>query len=122
VADEIEPEEGRPGITRRTLIKRAAIIGGVAWATPVIMSTPAFAATAGSVIHACCACRGCGVANICNQDHTNSLPQLASSSACATFCSQQQGCAGSSYATSPIPFECTAGPGVGDATCLHPAA
>ena len=87
MADEMEPQEERPGMSRRTLIKRAAIIGGVAWATPVILSTPAFAQpAAGSVVtHACCACTACvdpdhGAAN---SDH-NTEPELASQAACTS--------------------------------------
>jgi hypothetical protein len=105
-------------MTRRTLIKRAAIIGGVAWATPVILSTPAFAAGGSVQIHACCACSGCGDANICNEDHTSSLPQLANEDACKAFClGPPNNCATSSYLQNTTGFLCTAGPGKGVTTC-----
>jgi hypothetical protein len=42
-------------ITRRTLIKGAAVTGGLAWTAPVIESFTAKAAAA-SVAHSCCAC------------------------------------------------------------------
>jgi hypothetical protein len=36
---------GKAGISRRDLIKRSAIVGGVAWVAPVILAKPAAAAT-----------------------------------------------------------------------------
>jgi hypothetical protein len=50
-----EPDEVRKGLTRRDLLKRGAIAGGLAWSAPVIMSirTPAYAQTH---FHACCQC------------------------------------------------------------------
>jgi hypothetical protein len=42
-------------VSRRTLIKGAALVGGTAWVAPAIESFTARAAAA-SVQHACCAC------------------------------------------------------------------
>jgi len=122
VAEDIEPEEEASGISRRTLIKRAAIIGGIAWATPLIATTPAFAAATGStVIHACCACNGCPSGATIGQADHQSFPSLASSAACASFCtSPPNNCTGTSiYETGPNP--CTfQGAGQGNATCVCP--
>ncbi len=53
-----QDEEGRPasGVSRRTLIKRGAIVGGLVWVTPVVQSLriPANAAGVGSGL--CDAC------------------------------------------------------------------
>lgn len=48
------PRKGHQSVTRREVLRRAAIVGGAAWAAPVIQSitTPAFAQVSP-------ACRGC---------------------------------------------------------------
>jgi len=91
-----EPNEPSRGISRRTLIKRGAIIGGIAWVTPLIATTPAFAQT-GSDVHACCACQGCPDGqSICNTDHTAGVG-LGSQDLCTSWCVQTNGCASGAW-------------------------
>ena len=79
-----------PGISRRELVKRGAIVGGtLLWAAPVIqsVSVPAFAAS--PTAHTCCSCINPnpkpGSINICVVDQSTrlcigcgrSLPEIA---------------------------------------------
>jgi hypothetical protein len=58
VAEDTSVSEGavRQGISRRDLLRRGAVVGGVLWAAPVIQSlrSPAFAAS--PVTSTCCLC------------------------------------------------------------------
>lgn len=104
MADEIEPQETTHGMDRRTLIKRAAIIGGVAWVTPLIATTPAFAAGAGSTVtYRCCACDLCNpIFKSCDLDTTTTY-QTASLFNCQNYCLNVKGCASWDY------LECSSG-------------
>jgi hypothetical protein len=44
--------EGKRGLSRRDLIKRSAVVGGVAWAAPTILSSLSSPAAAG--VNGCC--------------------------------------------------------------------
>ena len=110
-----EPEEPSRTISRRTIIKRGAIIGGIAWVAPMIATTPAFAQT-GSNVHACCACVCPGPRTVCQTDHT-ALPGLASPSDCANYCaSQGTGCVFADYKEGTHGWSCTSATG-GTPTC-----
>jgi hypothetical protein len=88
----------RRGITRRDVLKRGAVIGGVVWAVPVIDTVMASPAFAGSIVHYCCYCydevdaNNCGtVANPSDgglNDFGTADGHPTSASACACSCSQ----------------------------------
>lgn len=46
--DETRPTPSAPGMTRRALLQRGAVVGAVVWSAPIIQSVPAFAQTGGS--------------------------------------------------------------------------
>lgn len=103
------PDQARPdlkdGLSRREVLKRAAIVGGVAWAAPVVQSlagTPAFAqgspapcfhstggADGGGCQSACQAQSGCGGGSCDGVDADPDNPQ--GQGPCQCYCPSGQG-------------------------------
>jgi len=51
-----EPGEVRKGITRRDMLRRGAVVGGLLWTAPVIQSITSPAYAVSEAFHACCQC------------------------------------------------------------------
>jgi hypothetical protein len=111
---------GSSRISRRSLIKAGAIVGGTVWVAPVIDSFVSRAAAA-SLLHYCCTCFGDtsthNASPQCEQDNSPT-----SASACVAYCQFENSsrgtafqsyvwCSGSStaYTCNAIPFNGTSG-------------
>jgi hypothetical protein len=121
--ENIEPT-GSTGMDRRTLIKRAGIVGaGVAvWSAPSVTSLASRAYAAGSVSTSC---KSCGSFALCNPNGGD--PSLGgcfcferqrSGCVCGanTLCSDAQAC--SSQADCPSDYTCIKNNGCGTAVCV----
>lgn len=89
-----ETEQGgeRQQTTRREVLKKAAVVGAVAWTMPVIESvtTPAYAGSP-SPFHTCCTCNCSGVdGRVVLQQCNPGLDSGACESHCRAFCDQQE--------------------------------
>ena len=105
----MDEQPQKPGIQRREVLRRAAIVGGnLLWIAPAIQ-TIAPKAFAASPVFGCCECRNGAVGHaLCNGvDHvqcTTSGAATSSESACASYCASL----GKAYCfhASPSPLTC----------------
>lgn len=99
----------RNSMSRRDLLRRGAIVGGLVWAAPVIQSlrTPAYALSPG--IQSCCVCKGPVGFQFCFID-------LQECSDCQAFCAPHGGVKTYSQGTN-----CGCGGTPGNRTCVVPS-
>jgi len=105
----MDEQQEKPGIQRREVLRRAAIVGGnLLWIAPAIQ-TIAPKAFAASPVFGCCECRNGAVGRsncngIANVSCTTSSAATSSESACASYCASL----GQAYCfhSSPSPLTC----------------